>query len=162
MAALLLEQEGYSGPQDDPTEMVDEVGKVVTNYAECKEMEINSMVSTPSGAYFVQQVLSQYDMAVVKSATAIRNYVTNRLILESESSDPRIRLKSLELLGKISDVGLFTDRTEVTINDKSTNELTDLLKGKIKRILDSKNAEDVPYTEPVTLKKPINVGDFLK
>jgi hypothetical protein len=33
------------------------------------------------------------------------------------------QLKALELLGKVSEIGLFTERVEVNINHKSTEEL---------------------------------------
>ena len=42
--------------------------------------------------------------------------VTNKLLLESENDDPRIRIRALELLGKISDVGLFAEKSRVTLN----------------------------------------------
>jgi hypothetical protein len=39
------------------------------------------------------------------------------------------QLKALELLGKVSEIGLFTERVEVNINHKSTEELEeDLVK----------------------------------
>jgi hypothetical protein len=33
------------------------------------------------------------------------------------------QLRALELMGKVSEIGLFTERVEVTINNKSTEEL---------------------------------------
>jgi hypothetical protein len=44
-------------------------------------------------------------------------------------------MKALELLGKMSDVGLFTERSEVTITNKSTDELESTLKSKLKRLI---------------------------
>ena len=41
----------------------------------------------------------------------ISGMVTNKLVLESENPDPRIRMRALELLGKISDVGLFSEKS---------------------------------------------------
>jgi hypothetical protein len=39
------------------------------------------------------------------------------------------QLKALELLGKVSEIGLFTERVEININTKSTAELEeDLVK----------------------------------
>ena len=46
-----------------------------------------------------------------------------------------MRLRALELLGKISDVGLFTDRTEVTITHQSTDDLRKKLRAKFDRLL---------------------------
>jgi acetyl-CoA carboxylase beta subunit len=66
--------------------------------------------------------------------------------MESDSLDPRIRIKALELLGKISDVGLFAERTEVTITNKSTIELENTLRDKLKKLMGVDNAEDAVIT----------------
>jgi hypothetical protein len=69
--------------------------------------------------------------------------VTNRLLEESQNPDPRIRIRALELLGKHSDVGLFTDRSEVTITHQSTDELKARLRAKLQRLIQKPDmAED--------------------
>ena len=45
-----------------------------------------------------------------------------------------MRIRALELLGKISDVGLFTDRSEVLVTHQSTDELRAKLKEKLQRL----------------------------
>jgi hypothetical protein len=73
----------------------------------------------------------------------MRHLVTNRLLEESKNPDPRIRIRALELLGKHSDVGLFTDRSEVTITHQSTDELKARLRAKLQRLIQKPNlAED--------------------
>jgi hypothetical protein len=67
----------------------------------------------------------------------MRTYVTNKLILETENPDPRIRLKSLELLGKISDVGLFTDKTEITLRHRPTEELEQMLRERLTQVIEN-------------------------
>jgi hypothetical protein len=64
----------------------------------------------------------------------LRHTVTNRLLEESQNPDPRIRIRALELLGKISDVGLFTDRSEVTVTHQSTDELRAKLREKLVKL----------------------------
>jgi len=71
---------------------------------------------------------------VAKNAVEIRMLVTNRLLEESRNPDPRVRIRALELLGKISDVGLFTDRSEVLVTHQSTDELRAKLKEKLQRL----------------------------
>jgi hypothetical protein len=61
--------------------------------------------------------------------------------MDSTNPDPRIRLKCYELLGKISDVGLFTDKTEVTMRHRPTEELEQLLRERLMKTLD---AADIP------------------
>ena len=55
-------------------------------------------------------MLTEYDKGLINAAHRLRNYVTNRLLEESNNADPKIKIKALELLGKIGDVGLFTER----------------------------------------------------
>ena len=90
-----------------------------------------AVLSSPGTVVHIKAILSEYDHAVVESAVQLRNYVTNRLIEDSTNADPRIRLRCYELLGKISDVGLFTDKTEVTLRHRPTEELEQLLRERI-------------------------------
>lgn len=105
------------------------------------------LLSSPGAIVHIKAILSEYDKAVVESAAQIRTFVTNRLLLETESPDPRIRIKALELLGKISDVGLFTEKTEITMRHRPTEELEQLLRERLLKTLDA----DTPtpaYTDP--------------
>jgi hypothetical protein len=85
----------------------------------------------------------------VESAAQIRTFVTNRLLLETESPDPRIRLRALEMLGKISDVGLFTEKTEVTMRHRPTEELEQLLRERLTRVINPEDARVVTNMTPV-------------
>jgi hypothetical protein len=102
-------------------------------------------LASPQVVVYLQGLLSEYDKTVVKSAAQLRTYVTNKLLVESDNADPRIRMRSLELLGKISDVGLFTDKTEVTMRHRPTEELEQLLRERLTRVID---AEVQPSTRP--------------
>jgi hypothetical protein len=64
----------------------------------------------------------------------IRHTVTNQLVSETQNPDPRIRIRALELLGKISDVGLFTDKQEITVTHQSTDDLRRKLKDKLEKL----------------------------
>jgi hypothetical protein len=90
---------------------------------------------TPSSsavALHLKALVNEYDHQVLESNIQARQYIVNRLL---DLSDPRNetkpmeQLKALELLGKVSEIGLFTERVEVNINHKSTEELeADLVK----------------------------------
>ena len=79
----------------------------------------------------LEAILSEYDRDLLNSATRLRSYVTNKLLIETVDEDPKVRLKALELLGKTSGVGLFSDRLEVNVThrtiDQIDNELETLL-----------------------------------
>ena len=106
-------------------------------------------LSSPGVVVHIKAILSEYDKVVVESAAQIRTFVTNRLLLETESPDPRIRLRALEMLGKISDVGLFTEKTEVTMRHRPTEELEQLLRERLTRVINPEEARVVTNMTPV-------------
>ena len=91
-------------------------------------------------------MLDEYDHMIIDDAQQVRTYVTNRLLEESSDEDPKIRMRALELLGKISDVGLFSERQEVTVKHQSTEELEDLLRNKLTRLIDG-DVVDAEWSE---------------
>lgn len=102
------------------------------------------LLSSPGTVVQIKAILDEYDRVVVESAKQIRNYVTNKLIMDSTHPDPRVRLKCYEMLGKISDVGLFTDKTEVTMRHRPTEELEQLLRERLMKTID-----EAPATVPL-------------
>jgi hypothetical protein len=51
---------------------------------------------TPASLLLVRGVLDEFGHAVVEKATHIRHLVTNKLILESDNPDPKVRIRALE------------------------------------------------------------------
>ena len=107
-----------------------------------KANNINTSALMPASLQNVRAYLDEYGRAVVNHAVELRHTVTNRLIEESNNPDPRIRIRALELLGKVSDVGLFTDRTEVTITHQTTDELRLKLRAKLQRLVNPPVIQD--------------------
>lgn len=98
---------------------------------------------TPAVLRETHKILDEFGRQVVDSAVTVRHLVTNKLILETDNPDARVRMKALELLGKMSDVGLFTEKSEVTI----THQTTDDLKEKLRRKLQKLTAPKEEYVE---------------
>ena len=90
---------------------------------------------TPASLILTNNILQEFGQSVAESATQIRHLVTNKLLLESENPDPRVRIRALELLGKISDVGLFAEKSEVTITHQSTDDLRAKLRQKLEKLV---------------------------
>jgi len=107
-----------------------------------KANNVNTSALMPASLQNIRTYLDEYGRAVVNHAVEIRHAVTNRLIEESINPDPRIRIRALELLGKISDVGLFTDRTEITITHQTTDELRLKLRAKLQRLIAQPEIQD--------------------
>lgn len=112
-----------------------------------QKLASDKTLASPGTVVHLDALLSEYDKQIVKSAAQIRTYVTNRLLLDSNHPDPRIRLRCYELLGKISDVGLFTDKTEVTMRHRPTEELEQLLRERLSKTLEGV-AVVVPELDP--------------
>lgn len=131
---------GKAGAQfdEDPFDMA-----VARDVIRGDEKLNEKLLSTNPGALtHVRRLLSEYEEQVVVEAAQLRNYITNRLVIESDDNDPKIRIRALELLGKISDVGLFTEKSEITYKNKTDEELDKTLEAKIQEIL-NKNVVDV-------------------
>ena len=64
-------------------------------------------------------------------------------VAKNETGEKKNPKKALELLGKHSDIGLFTERSEITINYKTPEALEDAIKERVKRLL---NADIVDIT----------------
>lgn len=122
------------------------IKEIVEAFAE-DEAKISKQVATstkyaamtPGALIGVHELLKEFSHSVVKNATQIRHLVTNKLLLETNNANPQIRIKALELLGKMSDVALFTERSEVTVHHRSTEELKLTLKEKLQMLKASKN-----------------------
>lgn len=158
-AAELLLSEGYSG---EGKEVTDEIKKEVAEAT--KEIavnditptpKINTVLSTPAGAVLVHNILKQFDSDILEQTKRMRNYVTNRLIIESDNPDPKIRLDALKTLGKIGGVDLFIERREVTIQNKSTVDLENTLRDKLQRIMGVTTAEDAVIRNEISAKSEL-------
>ena len=96
----------------------------------------------PAVILALSNYVHEYSSAIVSDAVETRNLIHNRLLQISGCGNPRYELKALELLGKMSDVGAFTEKSEITVTHKSSETLQGLIKEKITRLIDL-DVEDV-------------------
>lgn len=90
---------------------------------------------TPAALLLTERILRDYGHKIVEEAAQVRHMVVNKLIQETENPDARIRVKALELLGKVSDVGLFTEKQEITITHQSSDDIRARLRRKLERLM---------------------------
>ena len=64
-----------------------------------------------------------------------RNFITNRLVELAVCGDAKLEIKAL--LGKHSDVGLFTERSEITVHHTTSEALENSIKERVKRLLNA-------------------------
>jgi hypothetical protein len=103
-------------------------------------------LATPEVAYGARQFVELYGKRLAMEMNDVRTAITNKLMELANCGDPRYELKALELLGKHSDVSLFTERSEVTINYKTSGDLEEAIKERVKRLLNAKVVESVPLS----------------
>jgi len=130
------------GLEIDPTQEDEDVAaRLAVAYADNPEKTSKKVTTrkaaalTPASLILTSSILQEFGHSVAESAVQIRHLVTNKLLLESENADPRIRIRSLELLGKISDVGLFAEKSEVTVTHQSTDDLRNKLRDKLEKLI---------------------------
>ena len=104
----------------------------------------------PGVAIKLGAILTEYDVQVAKDAAQLRTVATNKLIEMLDDPDPKVRLKSVEMIGKIADVGLFAERTEITIINKTTEELEKELVGMFKDYIDVEVKETTTVQELIS------------
>ena len=129
---------------EDSEVSTEDIAKLIKKNVENVEPssdELADVFKSPEASIRIHAIMRGYDHMIVENAVRIRNYVTNKLIEESNNADPKIRMQALIQLGKITDVGLFTERSEINVNSKSTLEITNTLREKLTSII-NKDVED--------------------
>jgi hypothetical protein len=143
--ALML---GEHGLDIEPTDEDNDIAATfLTAYA--KDVEETSKALShnrtatlrPASLIQTNAILKEFGQIVATHAAEIRNTVVNKLILETENPDARVRIRALELLGKMTDVGLFTERKEITVTHQNADELREKLREKLEVL--KQNSEGV-------------------
>jgi hypothetical protein len=133
-----IEQLGASVPEIDP----ENLGKTKTLIDQALKNKDEKALNNPMAAYAAKEFLRVYTARLAVDVSDVRSALTNKLLELANCGDPRFELKALELLGKHSDIALFTERSEVTVNYKNSGDLETAIKERIGRLLRS-NAVDV-------------------
>ncbi len=92
-------------------------------------------IQVPEAVQHLVGMLTAYDWEYVKQAKEMRSYVVAKLMEETVHPDAKIRLKALQMLGKVTEVGVFTERVEVTQKPADEAELEDRLRERLRGLL---------------------------
>jgi len=114
-----------------------------------------SALQQPTAAYAAKEFLKQYANQLAMDVHETRSAVTAKLMEIANCGDPKYELKALELLGKHSDIGLFTERSEVTVNYKSSSDLENAIKERVKRLLNADVIDVTPISD--TLEEELRI-----
>lgn len=89
-------------------------------------------------------MVTAYQWKFVEQAEELRSMAISHIVKEVHHPDARIRLKALEMLGKVTEVALFTDRIAVKSEDVTDEELDARIKEKLGKYM---GAVDVVATD---------------
>lgn len=115
-------------------------------------------IKTPAAVRHLTGMLTAYDWEFVQQAKELRGYAVAQILEETKHPDAKIRLKALDMLGRVTEVALFTERMEIKKTDFSDAEIEAKIKDKIARfmgvtdIIDVEDSQDDAQTpdEPPT------------
>ena len=122
---------------EDNAQLARDAFSKVTNPAVTDEEAKAALMrlKVPGPVKHIAGMLSQYDWDFVDQAKEMRGYAVAGIMEETKHPDARIRLKAYDMLGKITEVALFTERVQVTKVDATMDELTERLRSKLTSLL---------------------------
>ena len=104
-------------------------------------------VSKTGVAKVLSVAIKEHDFQAFADVQQARNFVTNKLIAMADCGDPKLELKALELLGKHSDIGLFTERSEITVHHTTSSSLENSIKERVKRLMNAEITDVTPFDD---------------
>jgi hypothetical protein len=126
--------EQLDGCIDYDNKSLEQASKLITG---TEKAATPKTVSVSSEAKAASVLVKRFDFQAFSDQLQARNFITNKLITLADHGDPKVELKALELLGKHSDIGLFTERSEITIHHTTSSSLENSIKERIKRLMNA-------------------------
>jgi len=118
---------------------------VTADTAEAKSALLS--LTVPAAVRQTVAMLTAYDWEFVQQAKQLRGMAVKKIVDETDHPDARIRLKALELLGKVTEVGLFTERVEVKKAELEDHELDERIREKLQALQKTVEAEAIEREE---------------
>lgn len=119
-----------------------------------------TQIKTPEAVRHLVAMLAAYDWEFVEQAKNLRGMAVAKILEETNHPDARVRLKALDMLGRITEVALFTERVEIKKADMSDTEIDKKIKEKLNKFMGVVDVEDV--TEIAPDKTDISTEDELQ
>tara|TARA_R110000868_G_scaffold344666_3_gene605763 strand:- start:1475 stop:2083 length:609 start_codon:yes stop_codon:yes gene_type:complete len=126
-----------------------------------KDQKTKPLTNLPT-ALGAASFLRAYGAARAFDANQVRTALTNKLMEIADCGEIKYELKAIELLGKHSDIGLFTERSEININYNNPESLEKAIKERVKRLLNADIIDMKPLGMDLDEELGLNieVGEF--
>ena len=95
-------------------------------------------------------MVTAYQWKFVEQAEQLRSMAVSHIVKEIQHPDARISLKALEMLSKVTEVALFTDRVQVKNEDVTDEELDARIRQKLGKYM---GAVEVVEVEDMYIKE---------
>jgi RPA family protein len=119
------------------TEMIKKLkidGGDQTKESKNKDKAARKEMTKPGVALALGHFVGYYGQQVIEDKIQLRNIAVNTLLeVLDTTDDEKNKLKAAELLGKAGD--LFTDKSEITITHKTSDELKNALRQRIEMLM---------------------------
>jgi hypothetical protein len=92
-------------------------------------------------------MVTAYQWKFIEQAEELRSMSVAKIVKETDHPDARIRLKALEMLGKVTEVALFTDRVQIKTDEISDEELDAKIKEKLSRYMGAVDVVEAEFKE---------------
>lgn len=110
-------------------------------------------IKTPAAVQHLVGMLTAYDWQFIHQAQEIRGYAVAQLLEETKHPTASIRLKALALLGKVTEIGLFTEKIEVKKTELSDAELEARIKEKLSKMAKIVDITDVQEIQEISCQE---------
>lgn len=117
---VFLSEQGLPEPPEPPLTYADK-NEALNIFLE--QPDAPPAPTTPGAAKALDRLLKRFDYTLANSTNKMRQYVLFKLFELAENEDPKLQIKAVEMLGKVSEIGLFTTKVEVATADKPTGDL---------------------------------------
>jgi hypothetical protein len=101
------------------------------------QQTITPLKSSLPAAIGAAAFLRSYGQSRALDIDQVRAALTNKLLEIADCGEVKYELKAIELLGKHSDIGLFTERSEITVKHTNPDSLESAIVERVKRLLNA-------------------------
>lgn len=127
------------------TRALEAFGSFIANAPDAKQKILE--LQLPEEVRSSVAMLSEYQWQFVKQAEELRTMAVAKIVKETDHPDARIRLKALDMLGKVTEVALFTERVEVKKAEMSDAELEARIREKLGKYMGKAHVVDAEVKE---------------
>ena len=83
----------------------------------------------------IEEVFLESTSPLVEDIPRMKNYVKTKLLIESAGEKASDRIRALESMGKLSDLGMFAEKMEISVENKTTEEIRQELNDRLSKYM---------------------------